>query len=341
MLNRRTKDEIEKAQVKQNTLQIIDNLKSIKALLSQQTNIDFSEVVTAIEEVHNSINDLDLRDRNLFIEQKNLINKLGKEYEQIVNRLITKIEAVRTNKPQSIPISQQDDLVYTAPSNQVTIDFENKLLLLDEYATYVVPEIYSKWKDSLLDDFNAQYDLAFEAVGGQQISGSSYIPFYTFLINGWRVKPYESNQHITVNEGVLLTSEGDDPFVDTEGGYNIRVRYEQPVQAIALATSGVGPADVWSYANRSLSQAGVEAITNGLAKTTDLEGLNDVSKEEVRTEIDNALTTYDPPTKSELDTAEQNIKDKIDSKATGLTETEHDKLMSLKNANIIVGKKIL
>jgi hypothetical protein len=100
MLNRRTKDEIEKAQVKQNTLQIIDNLKSIKALLSQQTNIDFSEVVTAIEEVHNSINDLDLRDRNLFIEQKNLINKLGKEYEQIVNRLITKIEAVRTNKPQ-------------------------------------------------------------------------------------------------------------------------------------------------------------------------------------------------------------------------------------------------
>ena len=236
---------------------------------------------------------------------------------------------------------RQDDLVYTAPSNQVTIDFENKLLLLDEYATYVVPEIYSKWKDSLLDDFNAQYDLAFEAVGGQQISGSSYIPFYTFLINGWRVKPYESNQHITVNEGVLLTSEGDDPFVDTEGGYNIRVRYEQPVQAIALATSGVGPADVWSYANRSLSQAGVEAITNGLAKTTDLEGLNDVSKEEVRTEIDNALTTYDPPTKSELDTAEQNIKDKIDSKATGLTETEHDKLMSLKNANIIVGKKIL
>lgn len=138
-----------------------------------------------------------------------------------------------------------------------------------------------------------------------------------------------------------MTSEGDDPFVDTEGGYNIRVRYEQPVQAIALATSGVGPADVWSYANRSLSQAGVEAITNGLAKTTDLEGLNDVSKEEVRTEIDNALTTYDPPTKSELDTAEQNIKDKIDSKATGLTETEHDKLMSLKNANIIVGKKIL
>lgn len=216
-------------------------------------------------------------------------------------------------------------------TNTHTIDFANELIILNS-GQYQVQEVYSLWKDEMLLTTNAQYNFAFSQVGGNSTGGANSIPFYTFLSNGWKVRPQEVDGTTNVIGGILLTDDTSDPFVDTLGAYTVRINYQQPVQAIAVSTGGGGgatAADVWAYATRTLSAGGVTAIQSGLATeanaTTnandiqiDIANLNDISPAEVNTQVDTALADYDAPTKAELDTAEANII----ASASGATPTE-------------------
>jgi hypothetical protein len=214
------------------------------------------------------------------------------------------------DEDQSIPLNQSADLVYDSGyTNTHTIDFANELIILDS-GNYSVQEVYSLWKDEMLDSTNAQYDFAFSQVGGNSTGGSNSIPFYTFLSAGWKVRPQEADGTTNVTGGILLTDDSSDPFVDTLGAYTVRINYQQPVQAIAVSTSGGGGAtasEVWNFATRTLSTGGVTAVQSGLATSAEITALNDISASDVNAQVTNALTTYDPPTKAELDTAESNI----------------------------------
>lgn len=151
---------------------------------------------------------------------------------------------------QSVPITQTDDLIYTTAATNATVDFANELIIMNTGATeYNVPAIYSLWKDSILLTTNAQYQFAFNGIGGNPTGGSNSIPFYTFLVNGWKVRPQEANHTLRVTQGILLVDGGGDPFVNTTGSFVVRINYEQPVQAIAVSTSGssLTAQDVWDY----------------------------------------------------------------------------------------------
>lgn len=67
-----------------------------------------------------------------------------------------------------------------------------------------------------------------------------------------------------------------------------------------LSSFGTLIADLWSYATRALTDKAGFTISG--TKTT-LDSLNDVSVATVRTQVDNGLAAYDPPTKAELDSA--------------------------------------
>lgn len=67
-----------------------------------------------------------------------------------------------------------------------------------------------------------------------------------------------------------------------------------------LSSFGTLIADLWSYATRALTDKAGFTISG--TKTT-LDSLNDVSAATVRTQIDNGLAAYDPPTKTEMDNA--------------------------------------
>lgn len=125
----------------------------------------------------------------------------------------------------------------------ITFDGANKLLILSSGTTELdVPDAYSRWKDWVATSDNSKYPQAFAPVGGDPIdavAGTS-IPFYDFLTNGWRVRPQEANHTLTVTGGVLLVDGGGDPFVNTTGSYVVRINYQQPVQAITVATGGGG-----------------------------------------------------------------------------------------------------
>lgn len=169
---------------------------------------------------------------------------------------------------QAISLNQSPDLVYNSVyANTHAIDFINKLIILDS-GEYSVPQVYSSWKDQMLLTTNAQYEFAFAQVGGNPTGGANSIPLYTFLSNGWKIRPVEANGTTNVIAGILLTDNDSDPFVDTLGAFTVRINYRQPVQAIAVSTGGGGGAtapEIWSFATRALSAGGVADIQAGLA----------------------------------------------------------------------------
>tara|TARA_R110000782_G_scaffold270369_1_gene370614 strand:- start:451 stop:1056 length:606 start_codon:yes stop_codon:yes gene_type:complete len=121
------------------------------------------------------------------------------------------------------------------------IDGNAKVITLTTGTTSVsVRDLWSRWVDWFLTGDNGKYLPAFTNTGGDDIdpiSGTS-IPIYAFLVNGWKLKPQESNHTLTVQDGVLLVNGGGDPFNNTNGAYTIRINYQQPVQAITVATGG-------------------------------------------------------------------------------------------------------
>jgi hypothetical protein len=103
-----------------------------------------------------------------------------------------------------------------------------------------VRDLWSRWVDWFLTGDNSKFLPAFTNVGGDDIdiSQGTKIPIYSFLMNGWRLRPQEANHTLSINDGILLVNGGGDPFINTTGAYIVRINYQQPVQAISFSTGG-------------------------------------------------------------------------------------------------------
>jgi hypothetical protein len=125
--------------------------------------------------------------------------------------------------------------------HKVTFDGINKIIYVSNGTTEldVKTEIYSDWKEWLTGSqhdglINAKYIQAMRAVGGDPLPADRFVGTTYFLINGWRIKPYDGNYRITVN-GNLYTDAGDDAFLDPDIG---RVTIVQTVSTL-VETVGV------------------------------------------------------------------------------------------------------
>lgn len=116
-----------------------------------------------------------------------------------------------------------------------TFDGATKRITLGTGVTTLnLSDLYSRWKDWVLDD-HAEFAPAFHAVGGDIPA----IPLYLFIDNGWRIVPQSANHTLTVVGGVLEVDGGGDPFVDPpSGSYRIRINREAPGIAIGYSTTG-------------------------------------------------------------------------------------------------------
>ena len=121
-----------------------------------------------------------------------------------------------------------------------TFDATNKLIILSTGTVSIdLADLWSDWKDWLLLG-NAGAARALDTVGGEPIDASAgtMVPLFLFLLNGWKIRPYEGDHTLVVAGGTLVVAGGGDPFVSTLGDYTVRIRYQQPVQAIGYSTSG-------------------------------------------------------------------------------------------------------
>lgn len=121
----------------------------------------------------------------------------------------------------------------------ITFDGPTKRIILDT-ASVTASELWSRWCE--WHESNPQWPLAFYQVGGDSLGGGLYIPPYLFLLNGWRVRPMESNHNLTIT-GNLFVNGGGIPVVPTLGTYQVNVNYTVPVQAQGIATGGGGGGD--------------------------------------------------------------------------------------------------
>lgn len=143
-------------------------------------------------------------------------------------------------------------------------DGVNKLIILD-IDSLDLGVLWSDWVDWLLTSDNSKYPIAFSQVGGNTIDASSgtSIPLYYFLLNGWRIRPKESNHTLPVTNGIILVDGGGDPFVNTIGNYVVRINYQQPVQAITVATGGSSGATPEQIANAVWNKLVADISQNG------------------------------------------------------------------------------
>ena len=136
----------------------------------------------------------------------------------------------------------------------ITFDPSTKRIVLD--TTYVeVQDIYSRWKEWVQTGDNAKYLPAFRVIGGDSLGGSLYVSLYCFLLNGWRIRPMESNHTLNIH-GNISVDGGGDPVVSTVGNYRVLVQYTVPERAQAIATSGGGsstPAEIAAAVRAELS----------------------------------------------------------------------------------------
>lgn len=115
-----------------------------------------------------------------------------------------------------------------------------KTITLTAQSTMSVRDVYSRWADWAASSDNAKYLPAFTTLGGDVIDATAgtSVPVYAFLQNGWKIRPMESSHTLNVTAGVLVVSGGGDPFLNPLGAYTVRINYQQPVQAITVATGG-------------------------------------------------------------------------------------------------------
>ena len=121
----------------------------------------------------------------------------------------------------------------------ITFDPINKRIILD--SAYVsAAQLYSRWKEWAKTGENLKYDQAFYALGGDPLGGGLFVASYFFLMNGWRIRPMESNHLLVIDGNIGVYGGGSQPVVQTLGSYNVSVQYTVPVQAQGVATNGGG-----------------------------------------------------------------------------------------------------
>lgn len=101
---------------------------------------------------------------------------------------------------------------FDGPSRIISVDFG-----VDEFTT---GEVYSRWKEWAMTD--SQWLPAFRSVGGDPTVGGATVPSYLFLLNGWRIRPYDDDHHLTVSFNLYVQG-GGSPFLPTVGDHTVTI----------------------------------------------------------------------------------------------------------------------
>jgi hypothetical protein len=124
----------------------------------------------------------------------------------------------------------------------LSFDGTAKTITITVDSTLDVMDLWSRWTDWWLTGDNSKYGLAMEQIGGNDIDlvAGTAIPIYIYLLDGWKIKPREANHTLAITNGILLTDDSSDPFINTTGAFMVRVNYQQPVQALTVSTGPGG-----------------------------------------------------------------------------------------------------
>jgi len=112
----------------------------------------------------------------------------------------------------------------TVGPQKVTFDGPNKLILINFGETNIDLriDVYSNWKEWVLQRDNSKFQKALSVVGGDPLPGAKALGTTFFLENGWKFRTWEG-EHILTMTGNIFSRDGTDPFVPTLGNFRITV----------------------------------------------------------------------------------------------------------------------
>jgi len=132
--------------------------------------------------------------------------------------------------------------VTTAPTNGV-VELDVKI------------DIYSDMKEDWRTDANLnklKFPLA-EPIGGNVTKPGKTISPYYFLRYGWKMRPYEADHTLYLNNAYLLVAGGGEPWVHTIGDHMVNIRDTVPsdsITTIVVSGSGVTEQDKLDIADK-------------------------------------------------------------------------------------------
>lgn len=148
-------------------------------------------------------------------------------------------------------------------AEKVSFDGPNKLIIVNygENTLDFNSDIYSAWKRWMQTGNNDGYEQALRVVGGDPTVGTNALGSTFFLMNNWKIRPYEANHELAIN-GNFYGEGGYNPIQPTIGNYNVLVtRNVSNLIDLVTVNSGSGltpeQADqlAKTYKNSNLSKA--------------------------------------------------------------------------------------
>jgi hypothetical protein len=141
---------------------------------------------------------------------------------------------------------------------KVVFDGLNKLIIINTGITQisVKNDLYSVWKEWVIQDGNSKWLQAFSAIGGEPTTGGKYLGTTYFLINGWKIRTWEGNHRLMV-DGNIYSDDGSEIFVPTLGAYNTQINITTSNIVDAISTNGGA-----SYTPEQLAQVIWAMATN-------------------------------------------------------------------------------
>lgn len=114
---------------------------------------------------------------------------------------------------------------YAVGEQKVHFDGPNKYIVINNGITSlsVQEDIYSAWKEWVIQLDHAKYDQAMTAIGGDPITETTAVGITYFLENGWRIKMWEGNFDLAVDGNLYTREPGQSPYVAPDGNYAVSV----------------------------------------------------------------------------------------------------------------------
>lgn len=106
-----------------------------------------------------------------------------------------------------------------------TFDGPNKLIICDPGVTsFGAGEVYSRWKEWVMEGDNAKYEPAFSnSVGGDPLGNGVFLGAYYFIQNGWKIRPQEASHILIVSGNIYPIPDTAGIFEPTLGSYNVQI----------------------------------------------------------------------------------------------------------------------
>jgi hypothetical protein len=132
----------------------------------------------------------------------------------------------------------------------VTFDGPNRLITISsgQVSLDVKDDIYTAWKEWVVQSDNIKYPAAFRVVGGDPLGGGVNAGSYFFLQNqnGWRIKPPEEDIIITITGNLYAEEVSESLFNTADGNFNTSIRLSTSSltqEKVVVSGSGVTEQD--------------------------------------------------------------------------------------------------